>query len=180
MKIVIALGGNALLQRGQPLEADIQQENIRAAARVIARVTDQHRIILTHGNGPQIGLLTLQNAAYDPVSPYPLDILGAETAGMIGYLLNREIRNQQPELPIATLVTETLVDINDPAFADPAKYIGPVYGREQAMALAKQNNWQFRPEPSSGSTIQVCWENQIGAKDARWSRRQVRTRSQRR
>ena len=146
MKIVIALGGNAMLQRGQPLEADIQRENIRKAAKVIAKISDDHQIILTHGNGPQVGLLALQNAAYDAVSPYPLDVLGAETAGMIGYMLNMEIRNQRPKMPIVTMVTETLVDINDPAFENPTKFVGPVYSQEEAEKLAEEKNWHVKAD----------------------------------
>lgn len=146
MRIVIALGGNAMLQRGQPLEASIQRENIRKAAEVIARVSDEHDVILTHGNGPQVGLLALQNAAYDRVSPYPLDVLGAETAGMIGYMLNMEIRNNRPKLPIVTMVTETLVDIKDPAFENPTKFVGPVYSKEEALQLAEEKNWAVKPD----------------------------------
>ena len=146
MKIVIALGGNALLQRGQPLEADLQRENIRKAAEVISKVADEHQVILTHGNGPQVGLLALQNSAYKEVTPYPLDVLGAETAGMIGYMMNMEIRNLRPKLPIVTMVTETLVDSADPAFKNPTKYVGPVYSEEEARALAEEKNWQVKPD----------------------------------
>ena len=146
MKVVIALGGNALLQRGQPLEADIQKENIRKAAEMIARISDDHQVILTHGNGPQVGLLALQNAAYKEVTPYPLDVLGAETAGMIGYMLNMEIRNHRPKMPIVTMVTETLVDINDPAFENPTKYVGPVYSKDAAEKLAQEKNWHVKPD----------------------------------
>ena len=146
MKIVVALGGNAMLQRGQPLEADIQKENIRKAAQVIAKVADKHQVILTHGNGPQVGLLALQNSAYDKVSPYPLDVLGAETAGMIGYMMNVEIRNLRPKLPIVTMVTETLVDHEDPAFKNPTKYVGPVYSKEEAERMAEEKGWQVKQD----------------------------------
>ena len=146
MKIVIALGGNALLQRGQPLEADIQRANIKKAAEVIAKVADEHQVILTHGNGPQVGLLALQNSAYQEVAPYPLDVLGAETAGMIGYMMNMELRNLRPKLPIVTMVTETLVDSEDPAFRNPTKYVGPVYSEEEARQLAEEKNWQVKPD----------------------------------
>lgn len=146
MKIVIALGGNAMLQRGQPLEADLQKENIRIAAQAIAQLSDQHQVILTHGNGPQVGLLALQNAAYDKVSPYPLDTLGAQTAGMIGYMLNLELRNLRPEMPIVTMVTETLVNQDDPAFNNPTKFVGPVYSEAAAQSLAAEKGWQMKAD----------------------------------
>ena len=146
MRIVIALGGNAMLQRGQPLEAAIQRENIRKAAEVIARVAKDHEVILTHGNGPQVGLLALQNAAYDKVSPYPLDVLGAETAGMIGYMMEQELYNQMPGAQVATLVTQTLVDNKDPAFQDPTKFVGPVYSQEEAEALAEEKGWSIKAD----------------------------------
>ncbi|WP_281645239.1 carbamate kinase [Parendozoicomonas sp. Alg238-R29] len=146
MRIVIALGGNAMLQRGQPLEASIQRENIRNAAEVIARVAQKHEVILTHGNGPQVGLLALQNAAYDKVSPYPLDVLGAETAGMIGYMMEQELYNQMPGAQVATLVTQTLVDNNDPAFQNPTKFVGPVYSKEDAEALAAEKGWDIKAD----------------------------------
>ncbi len=165
MRIVIALGGNAMLQRGQPLEASIQRENIRKAAEVIARVSQNHEVILTHGNGPQVGLLALQNAAYDKVSPYPLDVLGAETAGMIGYMMEQELYNQMPGAQVATLVTQTLVDNNDPAFQDPTKFVGPVYSKDEAEALAAEKNWAIKadgeyfrrvvPSPLPSSIIEV-------------------------
>ena len=165
MRIVIALGGNAMLQRGQPLEASIQRDNIRKAAEVIARVAQKHEVILTHGNGPQVGLLALQNAAYDKVSPYPLDVLGAETAGMIGYMMEQELYNQMPGAQIATLVTQTLVDSNDPAFKNPTKFVGPVYSREEAETLAAEKGWDIKqdgeyvrrvvPSPLPSSIVEV-------------------------
>ncbi|MTI13945.1 carbamate kinase [Sansalvadorimonas verongulae] len=165
MRIVIALGGNAMLQRGQPLEAGIQRDNIRKAAEVIARVAQKHEVILTHGNGPQVGLLALQNAAYDKVSPYPLDVLGAETAGMIGYMMEQELYNQMPGAQIATLVTQTLVDSNDPAFQNPTKFVGPVYSKEEAEALAAEKGWDVKqdgdyvrrvvPSPLPSSIVEV-------------------------
>ena len=165
MRIVIALGGNAMLQRGQPLEASIQRENIHKAAVVIAKVAKEHEVILTHGNGPQVGLLALQNAAYEEVSPYPLDVLGAETAGMIGYMMEQELYNQMPGAQVATLVTQTLVDNNDPAFQNPTKFVGPVYTREKAEALAAEKGWDIKadgeyyrrvvPSPLPKSIIEV-------------------------
>ena len=132
MLIVIALGGNAILQRNQPLEAAIQRKNIRHAATAIAKIAKNHQIVLTHGNGPQVGLLALQNEAYQAVESYPLDVLGAETEGMIGYLFEQELRNQLPGQKIITLLTQTEIDKNDPAFLDPTKFVGPVYDEQQA------------------------------------------------
>lgn len=142
MKLVVALGGNALLRRGQALSADNQLENIRRAAAQLARVAVLHDMVLTHGNGPQVGLLLLQSAAYKAVLPYPLDVLGAETEGMIGYQLEQELANLLPELrSVVTLLTRTEVDENDPAFAHPTKPVGPMYTQEQAQQLATEKGW---------------------------------------
>ncbi len=121
--LVVALGGNALLKRGEPLEADIQRKNIELAAKTIAQLTQQWRVILVHGNGPQVGLLALQNSAYASVTPYPLDILGAESQGMIGYMLQQALKNQLPQREISVLLTQVEVDARDPAFSNPTKYI---------------------------------------------------------
>lgn len=110
--LVVALGGNALLKRGEPLEADIQRKNTELAARTIAQLTRQWRVVLVHGNGPQVGLLALQNSAYANVTPYPLDILGAESQGMIGYMLQQALKNHLPEREISVLLTQVEVDGN--------------------------------------------------------------------
>ena len=142
MKLVVALGGNALLRRGQALSADNQLENIRRAAAQLARVALVHDMVLTHGNGPQVGLLLLQSAAYKPVQPYPLDVLGAETEGMIGYQLEQELANLLPETrTVVTLLTRTEVDSNDPAFTHPTKPVGPMYTQEEAQRLALDKGW---------------------------------------
>jgi carbamate kinase len=141
MLVVIALGGNALLQRGQPLEAEIQRQNIRTAAEAIAVIAQSHQIVVTHGNGPQVGLLALQAEAYPQVRPYPLDVLGAETEGMIGYLLEQELRNCLPHRHVATLLTQVKVNPQDPAFAQPTKPIGPLYSQIEAEQLARQRGW---------------------------------------
>jgi carbamate kinase len=146
MLIVIALGGNALLQRGDPLDAKIQRKNVATAAAAIAQLAKKHQIVLCHGNGPQVGLLALQNAAYDKVPPYPLDILGAESQGMIGYLIQQELKNQLLDRHMTTLLTQIIVDQNDPAFTKPTKFIGPIYSREQAEKIAQENNWQIAPD----------------------------------
>ena len=144
--LVVALGGNALLKRGEPLEADIQRKNIVLAAKTIAQLTQQWRVVLVHGNGPQVGLLALQNSAYDGVTPYPLDILGAESQGMIGYMLQQALKNQLPQREISVLLTQVEVDPDDPAFHNPTKYIGPVYDPAQADALQAEKGWVFKAD----------------------------------
>jgi carbamate kinase len=142
--IVVALGGNALLRRGEPLEAAAQLSNVRRAAAPLARLAHRYRLVVAHGNGPQVGLLALQNEAYRDVRPYPLDVLGAETEGMIGYLLEQEIANCMPAgRSVATLLTRVQVDPDDPAFSHPSKPIGPVYDAEQGAALARERGWQM-------------------------------------
>lgn len=145
MLVVAALGGNALLQRGQPLTAQVQRENVKVAAKALADIVRAgHRLVITHGNGPQVGLLALQNDAYKPEESYPLDVLGAQTAGMIGYLIEQELENElKHKQPIATLLTQVVVDLNDPAFAHPTKYIGPVYNQQEAEARAALSGWQI-------------------------------------
>ncbi|MHC5010088.1 MAG: carbamate kinase [Planctomycetota bacterium] len=146
MRIVVALGGNALLKRGQPPEADVQRANVRAAARRVAALAEKHQLIVTHGNGPQVGLLALQSEAYREVRSYPLDMLGAESEGMIGYLIDQELSSLLPERDVATLLTQVEVDPHDPAFSRPTKPIGPVYEEEQAKRLALERGWMIAPE----------------------------------
>ncbi|CAA0128634.1 Carbamate kinase 1 [Mycolicibacterium vanbaalenii] len=142
MRIVIALGGNALLKRGQPMTADNQRANIRVAAECIAAITAGNEIVVAHGNGPQVGLLALQAAAYHEVAPYPLDVLGAQTEAMIGYVIEQELGNLLPaEQSLATLLTMIEVDRDDPAFEHPTKPIGPVYDRETAERLRAASGW---------------------------------------
>ena len=147
MRIVIALGGNALLQRGQPMTAENQRANIRLAAERIAAVAPGNEIVIAHGNGPQVGLLALQDAAYEAVDPYPLDVLGAETEAMIGYVIEQELGNLLPfEQPFATLLTMIEVDPEDPAFGNPTKPIGPIYDKETAEKLAADKGWSIAPD----------------------------------
>lgn len=141
MQVVIALGGNALLQRGQSLEADVQLRNIGVAAKAIAEVAKDNTVVVTHGNGPQVGLLALQAEAYNRIKPYPLDVLNAETEGMIGYLIEQELRNQLPSRQVVTLLTQVEVDAADPAFAHPIKPIGPLYNQAEAERLAADRGW---------------------------------------
>ncbi|MBL8145314.1 MAG: carbamate kinase [Anaerolineae bacterium] len=147
MLIVVALGGNALLQRGQPMTAEMQRTNIRIAAQSLAPVAREHRLVLSHGNGPQVGLLALQQAAYQQVEPYPFDVLGAQTEGMIGYMLEQELGNLLPfEVPFATILTMIEVDPNDPAFQNPTKFIGPVYEEAEARQMEAAKGWTFRKD----------------------------------
>ena len=142
MRLVVAIGGNALLRRGQALSAANQLQNIRVAAVQLARVAAAHELVLTHGNGPQVGLLALQSAAYTDVESYPLDVLGAETDGMIGYLIEQELSNALPDSrTVATLLTRVEVDANDAAFAHPTKPIGPVYTEAEAQRIAAAKHW---------------------------------------
>jgi carbamate kinase len=141
MNLVIALGGNALLKRGQPPDPDLQRANVAAAAACLAPVIGQHRVVVTHGNGPQVGLLALQALANDNRHPFPLDVLGAESEGMIGYVLEQELLNRLPERRLATLLTQIEVDPNDPAFASPSKPIGPLYSEADAAALTASRGW---------------------------------------
>ncbi len=141
MRIVVALGGNALLRRGEPAEAANQRANLAVAAAAIADLAPDHELVLTHGNGPQVGLLALQAEAYRDVAPYPLDVLGAQTEGMIGYLLEQELRNALPRREIATLLTQIVVDAGDPAFARPTKPVGPVYDAADAERLTAERGW---------------------------------------
>jgi carbamate kinase len=147
MRLVIALGGNALLRRGEPMTADNQRENIRLACAQIAHIASGNELVVAHGNGPQVGLLALQAAAYTSVSPYPLDVLGAETEGMIGYMIEQELGNLLPlEVPFATLLTQVEVDPADPAFQHPSKPIGPVYSKDDAERLAAEKGWSIAPD----------------------------------
>ncbi|WP_234816386.1 carbamate kinase [Mycolicibacterium agri] len=144
---MIALGGNAILQRGQPMTADNQRTNIRAAAEHIASVAADNEIIIAHGNGPQVGLLALQAAAYQDVAPYPLDVLGAQTEAMIGYVIEQELGNLVPATrSLATILTMIEVDPADPAFDNPTKPIGPVYDEATARRLAADSGWVIAPD----------------------------------
>jgi carbamate kinase len=145
VRILVALGGNALLKRGEPMTAEVQRANVRVAAKALAPVAERHQLVISHGNGPQVGLLALQAAAYKEVEAYPLDILGAQTEGMIGYLIEQELGNLLPEeVPFATLLTMIEVDTHDPAFADPTKFVGPIYTDADAEALATEKGWTFK------------------------------------
>lgn len=147
MRLVIALGGNALLRRGQPLSDENQQANIAAAADQLAPIALEHELVVSHGNGPQVGLLALQSEAYVDVPPYPLDVLGAETQGMIGYLVTRELGNRLPfEKPLSVVLTMIEVDPADPAFTNPTKPIGPFYDADETDRLTNERGWILRAD----------------------------------
>jgi len=141
MRIVIALGGNALLRRGEPQTVPVQRDNARRAARAIVAIAAGNELIVTHGNGPQIGLLALQTASGTAAAAYPLDVLGAETDGMIGYVLEQELINALGECRVATLLTQTEVDPADPAFDHPTKFVGPVYDAVDSRRLVAARRW---------------------------------------
>jgi carbamate kinase len=150
VRVVVALGGNALLRRGEPLTAENQRANARVACKALAPIALEHELVISHGNGPQVGLLALQGSAYTEVDPYPLDLLGAQTEGMIGYLIQQELGNELPfEKRLASLLTLIEVDGNDPAFGDPTKPIGPIYSKEEADRLAGEKGWVFKPDGDS-------------------------------
>lgn len=151
MRTVVALGGNALLLRGQPLTAEAQRDNVQVAAEALGRIAaGDTELVITHGNGPQVGLLALQEQAYNPAEAFPLDVLGAETEGMIGYMIEQELGNVLPfEVPLATILTMIEVDPKDSAFANPTKFIGPVYGESEARLLAEEHGWSVRRDGDS-------------------------------
>jgi len=144
MKLVVALGGNALARRGQPLDVATQRRNVQRAARVLAALAEHHELIVTHGNGPQVGLLALQAESHG--SPVPLDVLGAESEGMIGYLIEQELSSLLPGRDVATLLTQVEVRADDPAFAAPTKPIGPVYAEAEARRLAAERGFSIGPD----------------------------------
>lgn len=173
MRIVLALGGNALLERGQPLTAANQRTNIKKAASAIAAIAKQHEVVIVHGNGPQVGLLIEQNSEYQHTNPavtaYPLDVLGAETCGMIGYMLQQELYNADRSLTITTMLTQTCVESEDPAFNDPTKFVGPVYSDDDInhlkivnpSAIYKKDGQYYRRVVSSPMPKDIIESKQI-------------------
>jgi carbamate kinase len=150
MLVVLALGGNALLRRGEPMDVDVQRANVKLAAEAVAAVARDHRVVVTHGNGPQVGLLALQNeSAVGDVPAYPLDVLDAESEGMVGYLLEQELGRHLPRSRLATLLTQVVVSPGDPAFQNPTKPVGPVYDEAEARRLARERGWTVAPDGGS-------------------------------
>ena len=150
MRILVAIGGNALLKRGDTLGIGEQRRNMAEAATALANLAREHELVLVHGNGPQVGLLALEADAYKGAPPYPLDVLGAESQGMIGYVIEEAMRRALPEREIVTVLTQTLVDPADPAFAKPSKPIGPVYDKKTGAALAAERGWAVAPDGPDG------------------------------
>ncbi|MFN5998536.1 MAG: carbamate kinase [Paracoccaceae bacterium] len=151
MRIVVALGGNALLKRGEPMTAEAQHTNVRIAAAALADLARDHQIIVAHGNGPQVGLMALHAATFAPDNPWPLDVLGAETEGMIGYLIEQELMNALPPgTDCATLLTRVEVNRKDPAFDQPTKPIGPVYSPEEGKQVRAEHQWSMVAEATGG------------------------------
>jgi carbamate kinase len=149
MRVIVALGGNAVLRRGEKPDADVQVANVRTAVKTLARLAGEHELVITHGNGPQVGMLALESAADPALSrPYPFDVLGAQTQGMIGYWMQQALQNALPGRQVLAMVTQTLVTAVDPAFANPTKFVGPVYEREEAEKLAAERGWTVRPDGS--------------------------------
>lgn len=144
--ILVAIGGNALLQRGEVMSCENQQKSIAQTAHALAELSKDYRLVIVHGNGPQIGLLALQNHAYKDCPPYPFDVLGAETQGMIGYLIQQGLNAAIKDRTTITLLTRIVVDEHDPAIAEPSKFIGPVYSQEQAKQLADEHQWVVKAD----------------------------------
>ena len=147
MRVVAALGGNALLERGEPLEAARQRRHVGQAVEALVELARHHELIVTHGNGPQVGVIA-EESAHDGrlSSPYPFDVLGAETQGMIGYFLLQALENALPGRSVASLVSQTVVRAEDPAFSQPTKFVGPIYSRAEAEGLARRTRWAMRPD----------------------------------
>ncbi|MCY7364122.1 MAG: carbamate kinase [Frankiaceae bacterium] len=147
MRIVAALGGNALLRRGEKPDASVQAANVVRAVAALAPLAEEHELVLTHGNGPQVGVLALQSAS-DPqlTTPYPFDVLGAQTQGMIGYWLLQALQNTLPGRQVAAIINQTLVSAADPAFGNPTKFIGEVYEEQRAKELAEQRGWTVKAD----------------------------------
>ena len=157
MRIVVALGGNALLRRGQKADADVQEANVVRAVEALAPLAQHHELVITHGNGPQVGVLALQSAS-DPnlTTPYPFDVIGAQTQGMIGYWLLQSMQNALPGRQVAAIINQTLVEANDPAFDDPTKFVGEIYTEAEAGKLADERGWTLKPDGDS-------WRRVVGS-----------------
>ncbi len=147
MRIVVALGGNAMLERGERPDAEVQQHHVEAAVAALAPLAGDHELVITHGNGPQVGVLAIESAGDTELSrPYPFDVLGAETQGMIGYWLLQAVENALPGRPVASMVCQTVVDADDPAFSNPTKFVGPAFSEDQARRMASERAWEIRQD----------------------------------
>ena len=147
MRVVVALGGNAMLERGERPDAELQQHHVAAAVAALAPLAREHELVITHGNGPQVGVLAIESAADAALSgPYPFDVLGAETQGMIGYWLLQAFENALPGQKVASIVCQTVVDPGDPAFVNPTKFVGPAFSEDEARQLAAARSWEVRQD----------------------------------
>src|SRR3954468_487870 len=145
MRIVIAVGGNALLERGQKPDAAVQKANAARAVEALAPLAEEHELVVTHGNGPQVGLLALESASDPQLDvPYPFDVLGAQTQGMIGYWLLQALQNALPGRQATAIIDQTLVSAVDPAFDDPTKFVGAVYDEATAQQYARERGWSVK------------------------------------
>jgi carbamate kinase len=149
MLIVAALGGNALVRRGESMDIEVQRRNVKIASEAIGEIATANELVVTHGNGPQIGLLALQSEAYRDVRTYPLDVLGAESEGMVGYMLEQELENARPQRTVVSLLTQVVVDAVDPAFRNPEIPIGPTYSESEAHKLAAERGWAVAQDGAS-------------------------------
>jgi carbamate kinase len=147
MRVLVALGGNALMKRGEKPDADTQRANVAVALKTLSKVAERHELIITHGNGPQVGVLALESTS-DPnlTKPYPFDTLVAETQGMIGYWMLQALQNALPGRQVISIVSQTLVSAVDPAFDDPTKFVGEVYDEEEARKLTEEYGWTVKPD----------------------------------
>jgi carbamate kinase len=177
VKVVAALGGNALLQRGEPPESDIQEAHVVKAVEALAPLAREHQLVITHGNGPQVGLLALESTHDAALSrPYPFDVLGAQTQGMIGYWLVQALQNALPRSTAACMISRTLVHADDPAFANPTKFVGPVYDVALAGKVAAEYGWEMRedgdrwrrvvPSPEPAEVLDLALIRQLAASGA--------------
>ncbi|MGO8824392.1 MAG: carbamate kinase [Acidimicrobiales bacterium] len=147
MRVVVALGGNAMLERGERPDAELQQRHVAEAVAALVPLARDHELVITHGNGPQVGVLAIESAGDTALSsPYPFDVLGAETQGMIGYWLLQAFENALPGRRVASIVCQTVVDADDPAFANPTKFVGPAFSKDQAQQLASTRSWEVRQD----------------------------------
>jgi carbamate kinase len=177
VKVVAALGGNALLRRGEPPDSEIQEAHVVKAVEALAPLARDHELVITHGNGPQVGLLALESA-HDPAlsRPYPFDVLGAQTQGMIGYWLVQALQNALPRSTAACIISRTLVHADDPAFANPTKFVGPGYDAALASKVAADYGWEMRkdgdrwrrvvPSPEPAEVLDLPLIRQLSASGA--------------
>lgn len=162
MRIVVAVGGNALLERGDPPLVETQEAHVREAAAALAPIAEHHDLVITHGNGPQVGLLA-NESALDPdlPAPYPFDVLDAQTQGMIGYFFLQAFENVLPGRRVVSLVCQTEVERDDPAFVNPTKFVGPLYEESEARRLARRRGWKIHRDGESWRRVVASPEPRV-------------------